>query len=315
MIRSSSSANRPARPSTRRTSRGSTHATHGERVVAGKRLVQTATDIFVGWSSFRGHDYYVRQFRDMKIIPTVELIAPVLAEFATACGETLARAHARSGDPVAIDAYLGKGRGFTDGVVEFATRYADQNDADHARLVGAIASGRGDGPGRLSGPHRQEAVGRCYGGPMAPPILLCTDGSEHAVDTLVAAIGLLGPDHDYVLVTVADAPDPDVLTGTGHAGAEMSAEEFDLAVGRAHESAREVLTEAEQRLNLADVEVRVVSGEPGAAICALAGELSAGAVVLGTRGRGGITRALLGSVSDYVVRTAPCTVMVGRGST
>jgi len=128
--------------------RASAHANHGQRVVTGKRLVQTATDIFVGWSSFRGHDYYVRQFRDMKIIPTVELIAPRLAEFATACGETLARAHARSGDPVAIAAYLGKGDGFIDAAVEFAGRYADQNDADHAQLVDAIASGavaaRGD---------------------------------------------------------------------------------------------------------------------------------------------------------------------------
>jgi len=121
--------------------RPSLHTTHGERVVAGKRLVQTATDIFVGWSTFRGHHYYVRQFRDMKIIPTVELIAPRLAEFATACGETLARAHARSGDPVAIDAYLGRGPGFSDAVVAFAGRYADQNDADHTQLVEAIASG------------------------------------------------------------------------------------------------------------------------------------------------------------------------------
>jgi nucleotide-binding universal stress UspA family protein len=140
---------------------------------------------------------------------------------------------------------------------------------------------------------------------MARPILLCTDGSEHSLD-------LLGATRHYVLVTVADAPDPDVLSGTGHAGAELTADEFDLAVGAAHETARQVLTEAEERLGFVDVEVRVVGGEPGAAICELAGEVSAGAIVLGTRGRGGITRALLGSVSDYVTRTAPCTVVVGR---
>ena len=121
--------------------RPSAHANHGARVVAGKRLVQSATDIFVGWSSFRGHDYYVRQFRDMKIIPTIELIAPRLAEFATACGETLARAHARTGDPLAVDAYLGDGAAFTEAMVEFALRYADQNVRDHAQLVAAIASG------------------------------------------------------------------------------------------------------------------------------------------------------------------------------
>ena len=87
----------------------SRHGNHGARVINGKRLVQSATDIFVGWGSLHGKDYYVRQFRDMKIIPTTELIAPRLVEFATACGETLARAHARTGDPVAIDSYIGKG--------------------------------------------------------------------------------------------------------------------------------------------------------------------------------------------------------------
>ena len=121
--------------------RPSIHENHGARVVEGKRLVQSATDIFVGWSSFRGHDYYVRQFRDMKIIPTIELIAPRLAEFATACGECLARAHARSGDPVAINGYLGRGKGFTEAMVAFAGRYADQNSRDHAQLVDALASG------------------------------------------------------------------------------------------------------------------------------------------------------------------------------
>jgi nucleotide-binding universal stress UspA family protein len=150
---------------------------------------------------------------------------------------------------------------------------------------------------------------------MARPILLCADGSDPALDALAGGLALLGPGHRYVLVTVADAPDPSVLSGTGHAGADMDADEFDLAVGRAHESARQVLAEAAASLGIDDVEVRVVAGEPGAAICALATELSAAAVVLGTRGRGGIARALLGSVSDYVVRTAPCTVIVGRGPT
>ena len=121
--------------------RPSRHDHHGERVVSGKRLVQTATDIFVGWGSLRGQDYYVRQFRDMKIIPTTDLIAPRLAEFATACGETLARAHARTGDPVAIDSYIGKGRNFTAAMSRFARAYADQNERDHAQLVSAIASG------------------------------------------------------------------------------------------------------------------------------------------------------------------------------
>jgi len=77
----------------------------------------------------------------MKIIPSTDLIAPRLSEFATACGGTLARAHARTGDPVAIDAYLGKGPKFTDAIGRFARRYADQNERDHAQLVRAIAAG------------------------------------------------------------------------------------------------------------------------------------------------------------------------------
>ena len=122
----------------------SRHDNHGARVINGKRLVQSATDIFVGWGSLHGRDYYVRQFRDMKIIPSTELVAPRLTEFATACGETLARAHARTGDPVAIDGYMGKGPKFTAAIGRFARRYADQNERDHAQLVRAIAAGAVD---------------------------------------------------------------------------------------------------------------------------------------------------------------------------
>ena len=117
---------------------------HGARVINGKRLVQSATDIFAGWGSLHGRDYYVRQFRDMKIIPRTDLIAPRLVEFATACGETLARAHARTGDPMAIDAYIGKGAKFATAIGQFARSYADQNSRDHAQLVSAIAPGAVD---------------------------------------------------------------------------------------------------------------------------------------------------------------------------
>jgi len=118
----------------------SRHENHGERVISGKRLIQSATDIFVGWGSLHGRDYYVRQFRDMKIIPTTELIAPRLTEFAIACGEALARAHARTGDPAAIAGYIGKGQKFTAAISRFAQLYADQNERDHAQLVSAIAA-------------------------------------------------------------------------------------------------------------------------------------------------------------------------------
>ncbi len=126
--------------------RRSDHAHHGQRVIHGKRMVQSATDIFVGWGSSTGKDYYVRQFRDMKIVPTIDLITPVLTEFATACGETLARAHARTGDPVSIDAYIGKGAAFDRSMATFARRYAEQNERDHAQLVEAVATGRDDVP-------------------------------------------------------------------------------------------------------------------------------------------------------------------------
>jgi uncharacterized protein (DUF2252 family) len=119
------------------------HANHGARVIAGKRMVQSATDIFVGWGTMDERDFYVRQYRDMKVIPTTDLIAPVLAPFATACGNALARAHARSGDPVAIDAYMGRGQGFTSAMRRFATAYADQTERDHAALVAAIRRGKG----------------------------------------------------------------------------------------------------------------------------------------------------------------------------
>ena len=81
----------------------------------------------------------MRQFRDMKIIPTTELIAPRLTEFATACGEALA--HARTGDPVAMNGYIGKAPKFTAAISRFARLYADQNEHDHAQLVSAIAAG------------------------------------------------------------------------------------------------------------------------------------------------------------------------------
>ena len=123
----------PARPSRQ--------GSHGERVTSGKRLVQSATDIFVGWGSMNGTDFYVRQFRDMKIIPTTSLIAPRLAEFATACGATLAKAHARTGDAASIAGYIGKGARFTAAIAEFATAYAEQTERDHAQLVRAIDSG------------------------------------------------------------------------------------------------------------------------------------------------------------------------------
>ncbi len=122
--------------------RRSRYRNHGARVVNGKRLIQSATDIFVGWTSFEGQDFYVRQLRDMKIIPDSETIAPGLVRFSSACGEVLARSHARTGDPATIDGYIGKGSRFDEAVGAFARAYADQTEQDHAQLVDAIAHGR-----------------------------------------------------------------------------------------------------------------------------------------------------------------------------
>jgi uncharacterized protein (DUF2252 family) len=118
---------------------------HGERVVQGQRMMQAASDIYLGWT--KGLDanrhFYWRQLRDMKGSAEVESMAPVgLRFYAGICGWTLARAHARSGDPVAIAAYLGKGDQFDRSITDFSERYADQNELDYQAFATAIRSGR-----------------------------------------------------------------------------------------------------------------------------------------------------------------------------
>jgi uncharacterized protein (DUF2252 family) len=118
---------------------------HGERVVYGQRLLQAASDIFLGWTKGiqANRYYYWRQLRDMKGSADVEAMAPVgLRFYAGICGWTLARAHARSGDPVAIAAYLGKRDTFDRSITDFAQRYADQNERDYQAFAAAIHSGR-----------------------------------------------------------------------------------------------------------------------------------------------------------------------------
>jgi len=118
---------------------------HGERVVQGQRMMQAASDIFLGWTKgldVRRH-FYWRQLRDMKGSALVELMAPVtLLHYAQMCGWTLARAHARSGDPVAMAAYLGRDDVFDRSITDFSERYADRNEQDYEQFVKAIRSGR-----------------------------------------------------------------------------------------------------------------------------------------------------------------------------
>ena len=121
---------------------------HGQRVVQGQRLMQVDTDIFLGWlrataADDTARDYYVRQLWDWKLGAEVELMSPArLTVFGSLCGWTLARAHARSGDRVAIAAYLGSGKAFDRAIGAFAETYADQNERDHAELEEAARAGR-----------------------------------------------------------------------------------------------------------------------------------------------------------------------------
>jgi len=121
---------------------------HGQRVVEGQRLMQAASDIFLGWlrttwADDSARDFYVRQLWDWKISAEVEMMSPArLNVYGTLCGWTLARAHARSGDRIAIAAYLGSGKAFDRAIAAFAETYADQNERDHAALEAAARAGR-----------------------------------------------------------------------------------------------------------------------------------------------------------------------------
>ena len=128
----------------------SAFANHGQRVVEGQRLTQAASDIMLGWLSLEDplgvkRDFYIRQLWDAKGSALVEAMEPrAMRVYADLCGWTLARAHARSGDPVAIASYLGRGDAFDRALATFAEAYAEQNERDYDALAGAAASGRID---------------------------------------------------------------------------------------------------------------------------------------------------------------------------
>lgn len=121
----------------------SVYANHAERVVKGQLLMQAASDLFLGWTEGRhGRHFYIRQLRDMKIKPLVEIFTPSdMLRYASLCGWILARAHARSGDPAAISGYLGKSDKFDEAIATFSFAYADQTEQDHAALVAAVRAG------------------------------------------------------------------------------------------------------------------------------------------------------------------------------
>ncbi len=168
--------------------------TPGQRVVEGQRLMQAASDIFLGWTKGVQDDrfYYWRQLRDMKASAVVEAMTPFgMTFYARMCGWTLARAHARSGDPVAIAAYLGADDRLDQAITEFSARYADQNSRDHETFVNAVA----DGPDRrhrrslrstwiLCGPPDAEAP------PIRPALPRGLMIAVGVAAVLVAALGL-----------------------------------------------------------------------------------------------------------------------------
>jgi uncharacterized protein (DUF2252 family) len=127
----------------------SAYKNQGQRVVAGQRLMQAASDIFLGWQHIEAgldgkpRDFYVRQLRDWKFSIVIEALLPEgMKMYGQLCGWTLARAHARSGDRIAIASYLGGSDVFDRAITEFAAVYADQNERDHQALVDAVAAGR-----------------------------------------------------------------------------------------------------------------------------------------------------------------------------
>jgi uncharacterized protein (DUF2252 family) len=122
----------------------SAHANHGQRIVHGCHLMQSASDLFLGWTQGDlGRHFYIRQLKDMKISAMVELFTQsIMLQYATACGWALAHGHARSGEPAKISGYLGKGDTFDEAVADFSIAYADETEKDHEVLMKAVKAGK-----------------------------------------------------------------------------------------------------------------------------------------------------------------------------
>jgi uncharacterized protein (DUF2252 family) len=133
-----------ARPSVLEPYAGKSPYPHeGQRIVSGQRLMQAASDLFLGWTTnVEGHDFYFRQLKDMKTaIKLKGMSARSLEDYAEICGAALARAHARTGDPAMIGGYLGESNAFDQAVTDFAVAYAYQVEQDYQKLVEAVQSG------------------------------------------------------------------------------------------------------------------------------------------------------------------------------
>ena len=143
-------------------------------------------------------------------------------------------------------------------------------------------------------------------------VIVAIDGSDLALHAAEQGVALLQPIGQVVLCTVIEPSDPTLVVGTGTASGVMSPAELDTLEMARQNEAHEHLEAAAKALDLPNAEQLLSIGDPPVALCELATERGANAIVMGTRGRGGIKRALLGSVSDHVVRNAPCPVVIVR---
>jgi len=145
---------------------------------------------------------------------------------------------------------------------------------------------------------------------MTMTVLLCTDGSQLATNAIRQSLALLATPDQTVVLSVASPIDPTLVTGTGFAGGVMTYDEKNDIVDAQRAAAQAAIDDTIAELGLEGVETLVIAGDAGNEICRAAEKLSASVVVLGTHGRGGIKRAIMGSTSDHVVRNCPCPVLV-----
>jgi nucleotide-binding universal stress UspA family protein len=147
--------------------------------------------------------------------------------------------------------------------------------------------------------------------PPSSTVMVCTDGSDHAVAAIEIGLPRLAPHDRTVLVTVLDPPDESLVTGVSGFGAgSLTPEQYDELDRQRRAEAASLLTGTARRTGLAGAETLLLEGAPGPAICDMAVEIGADVIVMGSRGHGGLRRAVLGSVSDHVVRHAPCPVLI-----
>lgn len=145
---------------------------------------------------------------------------------------------------------------------------------------------------------------------MPGSILLCADGSEVSSSALQSGVAIMRPDADVIIATVIPDADPMLVTGTGFAGGTMSPEAYEAYERGLDADAHVVLQQVADLLGIDASKGVVLRGDAGATLCAFADDQGVEAIIIGSRGHGGFKRALLGSVSDYVVRNAHCPVVV-----